>query len=824
MTTPNGNDAGAKKKPVSPPQKAPLSGIPLGALWPKVEESRDQKTEVRGQGAAVSVTKPAPVPAPMPVLQKKAETPVPTSAPAAASTPSVAPVAPPTAAPATTPTFPAFSTTVAPVEKKMAAEMPAPKTPVVVTPAPVVAPPPESKVPVATPPKPVPAVVPPPVAPQPVVSAVSQPKPPTPPAAVVAAPQPASAPLAMPPPVASSPKTEGSVQKPAASAQKAEVSAPKTSALHPLPSSRSSSSTPARKAEKPRPPRKPAAPAKTEVKEQKSEVGVDKPVSVAAEAATVSAASSTALQDSTPPVLQPSVAPVASAPAPEQVAEPAPSQPARPARAPLYIAMVASECAPVAKVGGLGDVVFGLSRELEIRGNSVEIFLPKYDCLRYDQIFELTLTYKDLWVPWFAGAIHCSVYFGFVHGRKCFFIEPHSADNFFNRKMFYGQKDDDLRFAFFCRAVLEYMLKSGKNPDVIHCHDWQTALIPVLLFEMYKFLGMGHPRACFTLHNLQHQGVTGAHILQATGLNRPEYFFHQDRLQDNANRAALNLMKGGIVYSNFVTTVSPHYAWEIMNTNQDYGLGRTLHTHAGKIGGILNGLDYEAWNPELDRHIPQVYGPATADKKYADKQALRQRFWLQDVFKPIVSYIGRLDHQKGVPLITHAINYCLQHGCQFVLLGTSPDAKIAQHFWALKQQFNDNPDCHIEIGFNEDLSHLIYAGADMIIVPSLFEPCGLTQLIGLKYGTVPIVRAVGGLADTVFDANYSSKPYPERNGYVFNDFNAAGIESALSRAIGLWYNYPQHFRELMLNGMRSDYSWNHSGEDYLNVYDLIRDK
>ena len=486
--------------------------------------------------------------------------------------------------------------------------------------------------------------------------------------------------------------------------------------------------------------------------------------------------------------------------------------------------MVASECAPVAKVGGLGDVVFGLARELEIRGNSVEIFLPKYDCLRYDQIFGLTLTHKDLWVPWYNSAIHCSVYFGFVHGRKCFFIEPHSQDNFFNRGVFYGQRDDDLRFAFFNRAVLEYMFKSGKNPDIIHCHDWQTALVPVLLFEMYKFLGMTHPRVCFTLHNLQHQGVTGPQVLQATGLNRPEYFFHPDRLQDNFNRGAINLMKGGIVFSNFITTVSPHYAWEIMNTNQDYGLGRTLHTHAVKLGGILNGLDYDTWNPEIDRHIPQVYGPATADNKYENKKALRQRFWLQDVFKPIVSYIGRLDHQKGVPLITHAINYCLQHGAQFVLLGTSPDAKISQHFWGLKRQYNDNPDVHIEIGFNEDLSHLIYAGADMIVVPSLFEPCGLTQLIGLKYGTVPIVRAVGGLADTVFDANFSPKPAHERNGYVFNDFNAAGIESALSRAIGLWYNYAAQFRELMLNGMRCDNSWNYSGEHYLNIYDLIRDK
>jgi starch synthase len=186
--------------------------------------------------------------------------------------------------------------------------------------------------------------------------------------------------------------------------------------------------------------------------------------------------------------------------------------------------------------------------------------------------------------------------------------------------------------------------------------------------------------------------------------------------------------------------------------------------------------------------------------------------------------VGRLDHQKGVPLITHAIHYCLSNGCQFVLLGTSPDGKIGHHFWQLKQRYNENPDCHLELAFNEELSHLIYAGSDMIIVPSLFEPCGLTQLIGLKYGTVPVVRNTGGLADTVFDADHSDKPYAERNGYVFNDFNSAGIESALHRAVGMWYSYPKYFRELMQNGMRCDYSWNHPGQHYLNVYELIRNK
>jgi starch synthase len=696
--------------------------------------------------------------------------------------------------------------------------------PEVSQPKPVVAPPPAPAKP-ATPvpkkkietavPDAKPVVSPPPVAtPAPVIQpapvpAVRKVEPEIPvrelslPPAVVAAPPPKSGALEAKPVVAvqppAVPKPEPKLAPVVAPTPKLEAAAPKPVAVVP-----SLVPTPAKKTEKPRPSRKPARP---EVSGQKSEVSGQRAES----------------REQKTEAAEVPVAPLNSQPSAISAADPAPP-PARPSRPSLFIAMVASECAPVAKVGGLGDVVYGLARELEIRGNSVEVFLPKYDCLRYDQIYGLQLTFKDLWVPWNGGTIHCSVYFGFVHGRKCFFIEPHSEQNFFNRRCFYGQNDDDLRFAFFCRAALEFMLKSGKQPDVIHCHDWQTALVPVLLYEMYKFIGMGHPRACFTLHNLQHQGITGAHVLRATGLNRPEYFFHPDRLQDNFNRGALNLMKGGIVYSNFITTVSPHYAWEIMNTNQDYGLGPTLHTHRCKIGGILNGLDYDTWNPEVDRHIPQMYGVATLEKKYENKKALRQRFWLQDVFKPVVTYIGRLDHQKGVPLITHAINYCLQHGAQFVLLGTSPDAKISQHFWGLKRQFNDNPDCHIEISFNEELSHLIYAGADMIVVPSLFEPCGLTQLIGLKYGTVPVVRAVGGLADTVFDANYATKPYQERNGYVFNDFNAVGIESALSRAIGLWYNYPQHFRELMVNAMNCDYSWNHSGEHYLNIYDLIRDK
>ena len=490
----------------------------------------------------------------------------------------------------------------------------------------------------------------------------------------------------------------------------------------------------------------------------------------------------------------------------------------------MYIVTISPECAPAAKVGGLGDVIYGLCHELEIRGHTVEIILPKYDCMRYDQIYALQRVYDDLWVQFYDHHVHCSVFFGFVHGRRCFFIEPHSNRNFFNRGIYYGHHDDPERFTFFCRAALEFMLKTGKHPDIIHCHDWQTGIVPVLLYDMYKYVGMSHPRVCYTLHNLKHQGVTGEFILRATGLNRPGHYFHQDRLQDNFNHSAINLMKAGIVYSNFVTTVSPTYAGEIQRTNLSYGLGHTLHVHGNKFGGILNGVDYDVWNPEIDRYIPHRYRIDNIETKYGNKEALRERLWISGGYKPIISYIGRLDHQKGVDLIRHGLFYALRNGCQFVILGSSPDPGISNYFRRLKDDLNDNPDCHIELTFNEELSHLVYAGSDMIIVPSLFEPCGLTQMIALRYGTVPIVRDTGGLRDTVFDADYAERPYHERNGYVFRDFNYEGLESAMHRAIGMWYNYPQYFRELMTNAMRYDFSWNHPAEHYLNVYEYIREK
>jgi starch synthase len=445
--------------------------------------------------------------------------------------------------------------------------------------------------------------------------------------------------------------------------------------------------------------------------------------------------------------------------------------------------------------------------------------------MRYDQIWNLHDAYRDLMVPWYGGIIHCSVFCGWVHGRLCFFIQPHSGDNFFNRGCYYGCPDDYMRFTFFSKAALEFILVSNKRPDVIHCHDWQTGLVPVMLFEMYKWHGMWNQRVCYTIHNFKHQGIGGADILWGTGLNNEQYYFHYDRLQDNFNPFAINLMKGGIVYSNYINTVSPHHAWEARYSGISYGLGHTLELHHYKFGGILNGIDDQVWNPETDAFLPYKYSKNDLTGKEKNKKALRERLLLKDDKKPIVAYIGRLDPQKGVELVHHALYYSLNRNAQFVLLGSATEAGINSWFWHEKHHLNDNPDCHLELGFNEELSHLIYAGADIIVVPSSYEPCGLTQMIGLQYGTVPVVRGVGGLINTVFDKdNDEHHPPEERNGFVFFHTDRHALESALERAIGLWHYFPEDFKKLQKQGMEYDYSWKNPGEQYITVYEHIRHK
>ena len=486
----------------------------------------------------------------------------------------------------------------------------------------------------------------------------------------------------------------------------------------------------------------------------------------------------------------------------------------------MFIVMASAECAPIAKAGGLGDFVHGLSRELARRGHRVEVVLPRYDCLRQDRLGATRVGLQDLWVPYGDRSLHCTVEETEIDGVRCCLIDAHSEQGFFNRGAIYGESDDAERFAFYCRALLEFLLQSGRHPQVIHCNDWQTGLIPVLLYEVYAALGMDRTRVCYSLHNLGHQGWTGPQVLQTNRLDIGRLLV-PGRLQDPGNPHAVNLMKGGIVFSNFVTTVSPRYAWEIQHTDQGMGLQGVLQEHNRKFGGVLNGIDDGVWNPETDPLIAMQYGIETLAHKARNRDALRARLGLAQADKPVVSVVSRLDKQKGVELIRRGLDFALAHEAQFVLLGSAQDPAINARFWQAKHELEADPDCHLELGYDEELAHLIYAGADLILIPSVYEPCGLTQMIAMRYGCVPVVRRVGGLADTVFDANYSDRPFEERNGYVFDELNFDAQDSALGRAIGLWQQFPEYFRQLRINGMRADHSWRQPAQRYLDIYQHV---
>jgi starch synthase len=485
----------------------------------------------------------------------------------------------------------------------------------------------------------------------------------------------------------------------------------------------------------------------------------------------------------------------------------------------MQIAMISAECAPVAKAGGLGDFVEGLSRDLTTRGHQVEIILPKYDSLRFDRIWDLHKV-QDLWAPLYGDWVHCNVEQGHVDGLSCWFIDPQCPQEYFQRGRIHGEPDDADRFAFFSRAALEFLYKSGRQPDILHCHDWHTGLVPVLLHEIYEKLGWTRSRVCYTLHNLAHQGRSAGHVLRLAGLD-PEALMTVDRLGDSERQADCNLMKGGIVYSDYVTTVSPRYAWEVTHTDLGNGMQPTLKAHAHKFGGVLNGIDYEVWNPQTDPLIAETYCDTTLQRKARNKAALRDRLQLEQAFRPIVAVVSRLDEQKGPHLIRHALQQCLEQEAQFVLLGEAQDAGLRDEFRALKLQLANNPHCHLELEYDDDLAHRVFAGADILLMPSRFEPCGLSQMIAMRYGVVPVVHRTGGLADTVFDANYSEVGFTQRNGYAFTDYSPQGLADALQRAIGLWFGHPDYFRQLRLNGMRQDHSWRVSGERYQAIYRRI---
>lgn len=497
----------------------------------------------------------------------------------------------------------------------------------------------------------------------------------------------------------------------------------------------------------------------------------------------------------------------------------------------MHIVHIASELAPIAKVGGLADVVLGLCRELSWKGHDVDIIIPKYDCMDSEQIRDLTIDTRDLMSfyegQWFSNTI----WKGWVENLKVYFIQPHHPRFFFNRGCFYGCEDDIERFLYFSRATMEFLYKRAINPDILNLHDWQTAVIAPLYKDMYRQLGYSRPKTVFTIHNMEYQGKCSVNDLNRIGLDG-EALYQPSKLQDNIDASLVNLVKGAIVYADYVTTVSPNYAREVLTNEGGKGLESTLIQHQDKFCGILNGIDYSYWNPEIDRFLPVHFSYReipigkkdynTLDKKGFVKKILREKLLLIEDYRPIVGCIARLVPQKGIDLIQHVIKHIVDKKGQFILLGTSPIPSISEEFHCLKRQYTDHPHVHLILHHQEDLAHLIYAGCDMFIVPSIFEPCGLTQMIALKYGTVPIVRRTGGLADTIFDVDHSEYPIEERNGYVFDYPTPEGVDSALDRAIDCWFHDPEKWRHLMINGMKKDLSWNEPSNLYLEIYKKLQ--
>lgn len=493
----------------------------------------------------------------------------------------------------------------------------------------------------------------------------------------------------------------------------------------------------------------------------------------------------------------------------------------------MHIVNLSTELAPIAKVGGLGDVVYGLSNELIKQGHKVEVVLPKYDTIEYDRIKNLRVHHRDLWSYDGSAKFNNTVWSGDVDHIKVLLIEPHHPSYFFSRGMIYGCPDDVDRFLYFTRAAMEFLHVSGRQPDCIHLHDWPVAIASTLYKDMYVPLGFKVGGTLLTIHNMEHQGKCAPHNLTRIGI-RGENYLTPEKYQDKTFPQAINLLKGGIEDATLINTVSPNYCKEILTAENGHELEMDLQRNHKKLSGILNGIDEDFWNPKADSFLVQRYDthdPFSKDKfekilkaKEDNKRHLRTHLGLLPGDAPLIGCVTRLVPQKGPELIAHAIRHTIEKNGQFVLLGSEYSPEIKEMFLALKKEFSASKRLAIMLDRDEALAHLIFAGSDLFTVPSIFEPCGLTQMIALRYGSIPIVRNTGGLADTVFDVDFSAEPLNKRNGYVFNDPTAEDVEKVIDRALNDWQNDSIKWVQMMQNALFCDYSWKKSAQDYIVLY------
>ncbi len=484
----------------------------------------------------------------------------------------------------------------------------------------------------------------------------------------------------------------------------------------------------------------------------------------------------------------------------------------------MHIVQVASEIAPVAKVGGLADVMMGLGRALQ-RSHSVDIVVPKYDCLETQDL--AFTSHKEQVGAFFEGEICQNSFLKAKFGEDLLLtlVQSQHPRGFFDRGSIYGCVDDIDRFLYFCRSVLEWMSKKETPPDIIHIHDWQAASLAFLVrqppFERY----FEKSRTVLTIHNMAYQGICQQHDVEKVMPGLKDEVL--EALHTGFGRDC-SLLKAGILYADFVTTVSPTYAKEVLTHEGGRGLEHCLARRKESFCGVLNGIDTAYWDPETDSFLAARYSAAHISNKKKNRQAVCQQLGIAyDETKPLVISICRLVQQKGVDLIKYVVMSAHKKQMQYIVLGTAPDPVVHEEFMRMSHHFEGDPDVRLVLQQQETLAHLLYGASDLFFMPSLFEPCGLTQLIALRYGSIPVARRTGGLVDTVFDVDFSEKPFEETNGFLFDDPDTHGVDSALDRALALWRSQPERWRQLMQQAMSQDWSWNSQANAYATLYEQM---
>ncbi len=478
------------------------------------------------------------------------------------------------------------------------------------------------------------------------------------------------------------------------------------------------------------------------------------------------------------------------------------------------VAFIGSECYPFVKTGGLGDVMYALPRALTKLNCDVKVILPRYTCI--------PAIYQDMMIDKGSFMMNlCADGRAFYVGVKEIELDGVVYDFIDNEEFFgWGNPYTDLvkdipKYCFFDKAALAALNYLDWTPDIVHCHDWQAGLVPVYMRTLFDGTPVGRAKSIITIHNLRFQGIYNIPtIAYWSGL--PGYVFDYTLLRQGYEDA--NMFKGGLAFSNLISTVSATYADEIQTAFYGEGLDGHLRYHSGKLRGIINGIDTELWNSKTDKLLTANYDARTVlKKKKANKLALQERLGLEkDENKIMLGLISRLTDQKGLDLVNAIFPQLLDGNTQIVILGTG-DKRYEDAFRVYENE-NKGSVCAY-IAYDESLAHQIYAGADALLVPSLFEPCGLTQLIAMRYGTVPIVRETGGLKDTVLPYNEFTD---EGNGFTFDRYEAGLLLDAVIRAKTVYFTNRERWNEIIVRDMKKDVSWTLSAQRYRELYLQLR--